>query len=136
MKNCWRYCFAFALGLLLPMCFCGCDAGPELGLVSGTITINGVPVEQATITFTPVDGQSAFARTDANGFYELQFSGGKRGTLLGENYISIETGHFGTDERGELVEYPEQLPSKYNSESEIVREVKAGSQVFDFAIEL
>ena len=134
MKEFWRYA-VFVMGVLL-ICLPGCDSGPKLGRVSGTITINGEPVEQATITFTPADGQSSFARTDANGFYELQFSGGKQGALLGENYISIETGRVGTNEQGDLVEYPERLPAKYNAESEIVREVNEGSQTIDFAIEL
>ena len=112
----------------------GCDSGPPLGEVSGTITLEGEPIEQATITFSHSNGRSAFARTDANGFYELTFSDGRNGALLGENVIAIETGRASTDAEGNYVQYPETLPAKYHVESEMTREIKAGKQVFDFAL--
>lgn len=117
--------------MLLPA---GCQKGPPLGEVSGTITFDGQPIEKATITFTHVDGKAAFARTDANGFYELTFSDGRNGALLGNNAIAIETGRTGTDAEGNIVEYPETLPPKYHANSDIEREIKAGNQVLDFAL--
>lgn len=113
----------------------GCDDGPPLGEVSGVITIDGEPMEDVTITFTPADGRTAFARTDAAGNYELRYSGGKAGAELGENIVSVETGHVGYDENEELVEYPELLPPKFNYESELTRVVEPGEQQFDFALE-
>lgn len=123
-----RLWFTFAVFALL---FCsGCDNGPPLGSVSGTITYEGNPVDKATITFTHVtEGRSAFARTDADGHYELKYSDGRTGALLGENAISIETGRAGAD--GMI---PETLPRKYNVESEVTREIKAGEQTLDFAL--
>ena len=78
----------------------GCDQGPPLGDVSGTITYEGKPIEKATITFTHVDeGRAAFARTDAEGKYTLKFSDGRSGALLGENAVSIETARAETRRR-------------------------------------
>ena len=111
------------LGLVL---IAGCDSGPPLGEVSGRITYEGEPIEKATITFSHSSGKSAFARTDADGQYELTFSDGRNGALLGENVIAIETGRAGTDAEGNFVEYPETLPAKYHAESEMTREIKAG----------
>lgn len=112
----------------------GCEDGPPLGKVSGVLSIEGEPIEKATITFTHVNGRTAFARTDADGFYELNFSDGRAGAMLGENAISMETGRAGSDEQGNFVEYPETLPPKYNVESEITRTVEPGEQVFNFEL--
>ena len=123
----YRLCYALLLLVAI-----GCDDGPPLGKVSGVISLEGQPIETATITFTHVKGRTAFARTDADGFYELNFSDGRAGAMLGENAISIETGRAGSDEQGNFVEYPETLPPKYNVESEITRTVEPGEQVFNF----
>lgn len=119
---------------ILFLVFIGCDSGPKLGAVSGTITLEGKPIEQATITFTHAEGRTAFARTDAEGFYELKFSDGRDGALLGENAVAIETARVGRDEKGEIVEFPETLPAKYNVESELTRVIEPGTQVLDFAL--
>ena len=69
----------------------GCQKGPKLGEVSGVVTFEGKPLEKATVTFTPVDGQMSFDRTEADGSYQLQFADGRPGAMLGENVVSIET---------------------------------------------
>ena len=121
---------------LLCLVLLGCNQGPPLGQVSGTITLDGAPLEKATITFTHVEEErQAFARTDANGYYELQFTeGGRSGALLGENVVSIETARVGTDAEGNLVEFPEILPKKYHVETEITRDIKGGKQTIDFEL--
>lgn len=63
-----------ALLLLLP---CGCKKPKLKGLVpgSGTITLNGEPVEDALITFSPInpgaDQRSASAKSGPNGSFNL-----------------------------------------------------------------
>lgn len=126
-------CATFALSVLFLSS--GCDQGPPLGSVSGTITYEGEPVEKATITFTHVEeGRSAWARTDESGFYQLKFSDGRSGALLGENSIKIETSRVGADENGDFVELPETLPKKYNADSDVKREINPGEQTLDFAL--
>ncbi|MCL2117666.1 MAG: carboxypeptidase-like regulatory domain-containing protein [Planctomycetaceae bacterium] len=69
------FCYFAILGIIL----CGCNRTPRLaGLVkaSGTLTLNGVPVEGATILFGPVpgsppDNRAASATTDASGKFTL-----------------------------------------------------------------
>jgi hypothetical protein len=122
-----RFCLLFLVLLVF-----GCQQGPPLGEVSGTVKFESEPIENATVMFTHAEGRAAFARTDANGFYELNFSDGRAGALLGENAISIETGRVGSDAEGNIVEYPEILPAKYNVESEITRTIEPGAQILDF----
>ena len=84
------------------------------------------------MTFTPVDGQTSFARTAADGSYELQFADGRKGAMLGENAVSISTWRAATNEQGDLVEMPEILPEKYHAESTMSETVEPGENVFDF----
>ena len=62
--------------------------------VSGQVLLNGVPVEGATVGFSPVDGgQSARGRTDANGnftlrtFFSVNFD--DEGALGGEHRVTL-----------------------------------------------
>lgn len=113
----------------------GCNRGPKLGKVTGTITWKGKPLEQATVTFTPDNGRSAFARTESDGSFTLKFSDGREGAVLGENVVTIETARFDLDEEGNPIEIPEILPDKYHLESQMVEVVEPGNQVIDFTLE-
>ena len=52
---------------------CGGPKWPPTYKSSGTVTLDGTPVERATISFYPLDGQKpANATTDANGAFEVK----------------------------------------------------------------
>jgi hypothetical protein len=112
----------------------GCQKGPKLGEVSGVVTFEGEPLEKATVTFTPVDGQMSFDRTEADGSYQLQFADGRPGAMLGENVVSIETYRIDTTEQGDVVEFKEILPAKFHVYSELTRTVESGGNVFNFEL--
>lgn len=83
----------FCVSLLM---FAGCsgsDSGESLGAsVSGTVTYNGNPVEGAMVTFRPASegAQGAFARTDAEGKYELSSSAAATsGVVPGEYNVTV-----------------------------------------------
>lgn len=80
----------------------GCQGESSLPTeyVEGVVTLDGTPVEGATVAFQPVtDGQgmSASGYTDANGVYKLTAIGGTEegkpavdaGTLPGEYYVMV-----------------------------------------------
>ena len=79
----------------------GCGSGKlATVVVTGTVTLNGVPLDDATVNFSPkVEGQGhpAFAVTDANGNYRLQTILGNpgAGTTPGEYLVSF----IATDKR-------------------------------------
>ena len=122
-----------ALGLSI-LCISGCDRGPRLGTVTGTVTWEGKPLNQATVTFTPDNGRAAFARTAEDGSYSLKFSDGREGAVVGDNNVTIETARFSLDDDGNPVEHPEILPAKFHEESDIVKVVEPGKQVIDFPL--
>ncbi|HVT27309.1 MAG TPA: hypothetical protein VHE81_04760, partial [Lacipirellulaceae bacterium] len=77
--------------LILMACFFGCsESGPKLAPVTGRITLDGQPLENADVLFQP-DGSKppSVGRTDANGRYELAYKRGVMGGMVGSNTVRI-----------------------------------------------
>lgn len=95
MSNSW-YRLALPVVCLAVLMIAGCaseDQGESLGAtVSGTVSYNGSPVEGAMVTFRPSGdgGQGAFARSDAEGKYELSASAaGTSGVSPGSYIVTV-----------------------------------------------
>jgi hypothetical protein len=129
-----HYTFA-TLGLALFAS--GCGRGPDLGTVTGTVRVNGQPLPFAYVRFQPVNppGTYGSAYTDKEGKYELKFSKAYDGAPVGQHRITIRppAGEELPDDARGAGAY--QLPEKYTSGAEVVREVKPGHNVHDFEIE-
>ena len=134
---------AVASGLLLGVAAAGCFGPPradysDVGLVdvSGTVTLDGEPLEGAVVRFFDVGapGKYSFAQTDANGYYELQFNTEAAGVLPGGKEVLISTAATGPEVKGGGG--PERVPARYNRDTELVEVVEEGvsSQTFDFAL--
>ncbi len=121
-------------GLLAGVCACiqGCSRGPELGQVEGTVRLDDQPVAEARVTFQPDRGAASYAETDADGRYVLTYAEDQPGAIIGRHMVMIETYRYRADEEGNPIERPERFPRRFNSETELTREVKTGSQTFDF----
>jgi predicted small lipoprotein YifL len=115
--------------LILTGCLAGCGkSGPELAPVSGRVTVDGQSMENVDVTFQPDEMRPAsYGRTDADGHYELGYKRGVQGALLGQHTVRI------TVERS-LVPNPPHIAARFNSQSELRREVKAGQNEFDFDV--
>src|SRR5262245_14902634 len=90
------------------------------------------------ITFSPTQpgGSSGVGRTDSDGNYSLTYAAGVQGAQQGENMVRITTysaGNPGGNPPRPAV--PEKVPTKYNSKTELKREVKSGHNTCDFALE-
>lgn len=84
--------FLSAACLALLICGCGGDGKPPLAPVSGIVTLEGVPVSGATISFIPVGGgRVGTAQTDGTGRYVMStFPGDEAdGALIGEHKVAI-----------------------------------------------
>jgi len=128
-----------AVGLWALAAMAGCMGGSgDYGHVTGVVTINGSPVQDATVTFAPAEGgRSAIAMTQADGSYELNYTPGVKGAKLGQNSVRITTyvaPELDDDNRVVDPGKPELLPPKY-SRGETTVDVKPGENTFDFAIE-
>lgn len=105
---------------------CGSSDRPELGDVSGTVTLDGTPLSGVIILFKPDEGRPASAVTDEDGYYELAYRHGVEGTKVGPNTISFEW---------PLEQAGRPIPGKYTaSKSELKETVEPGSNTFDFQL--
>lgn len=82
-----RFAVFYAVLLFLGVAGCGTD-GPAIYPVSGTVTYNGAPVENAQVTFIPENGSPGTGQTDASGKYQIS-TRGKDGAALGLNKVTI-----------------------------------------------
>ena len=129
------------LALLACCALLGCsrvDKGPERGAVRGRVTVDGQPVEQGSIRFTPVQGTKGAVSGAAieNGEYSVSKA---MGPVVGTNLVQItgsrKTGKKITDRLGIMVdERVPMVPEHYNSQSTLIRQVEPGKQVFDFEL--
>src|SRR5688572_18471816 len=114
--------------LLLSATFVGCGpSGPQLAPVSGHVQLDGRPLQDASITFQPADGQRpSYGSTDADGRYQLAYRRGEEGALVGKHTVRITVSP-------EIVRNPPRIPAEYNTQSTLKVEVKSGeNNDFDF----
>ncbi len=77
--------------LVAALLFVGCDRGPKIAQVTGVVTFDGKPVENASVSFYPSEGRASSGVTNAEGKYELVFTRGRKGALLGDHKVTITT---------------------------------------------
>ncbi len=107
------------------VCFAGCGGAtsdrPATYAVTGVVTLDGKPVEGATVTFNPEsrDGTAAFGRTGADGTYQLTTFEASDGALPGDYIVTVTkysggdtgTSSAPTEEGGEPADYiPPEAP--------------------------
>lgn len=87
---------AFCLLIVSVLSGCGAkDDGPGYAPVSGTVTLDGSPVEGAVVTFVPESGsgntgQISMGITDSAGQFSLATGTGKVGAAIGNHSIAVE----------------------------------------------
>jgi len=134
----------------------GCGpGGPELGTVTGKVTLDGRPVTNGLVTFTPqAKGGASVGKTDASGQYELLCLD-RKGALIGQHKVTVTTLQEAaavTEMRSDSPEYAKQaasatdqsaydsakvvepIPARYNTNTELTKEVKSGSNVIDLEL--
>ena len=82
---------SFAALATLCIVLTGCPASGDFGYVEGTVTIDGEPVEKATVGFYPQGGRGSIGATDSDGHYELRYTSSQKGASVGEHKVTIKT---------------------------------------------
>jgi hypothetical protein len=115
------------------MIVAGCDQGPAVGTVKGTITIDGQPVDGGLIRLVPTDGNSQPADSVVTaGSYSITMP-------VGEKRVEIfwapgGGGTVDTASQGAEKAIVQRIPSKYNTESTLTYTVESGQAVKDFSL--
>ena len=149
MKSNQLVCVVVALSALLlsqPGCS-GSGDQPELGQVSGTVTLDGKPLSGVAVVFQPESGRPARATTNAEGKYELKYIRETLGTKVGHNRVEIAPNEEGEDDgepegdadgpqaRRPVNSGKPSIPARYNTQSQLEADVKPGKNTFDFKLE-
>jgi len=123
---------AVAVTMALAIIGCGRSDLPELGYVSGTVTLDGKPFPNAMVQFhSEAGGRPGTGTTDKAGKYELVYTTGAKGAKVGSNRVEITTmWPDGEPPPGET----ERIPAEYNLASTLKKDVKPGRNTFDFEL--
>lgn len=120
---------------LLPLGLgCGARAG---AVISGQVTLDGAPLDEANITFVPTTGgQSQAAWTTVKGgAYAITAN---EGLGVGAFRVEIRALRASSQKANPndptLISAIEAVPAKYNSRSELKVEIKSGANTADFAL--
>lgn len=148
-----------ALLLLVTGVFIGCSSGPnandpdaatkksDIVEVSGTVTMDGQPLANATVRFEPAQGTTgttSWGITDSTGYYKLRKANGLEGSHAGRFKVVIakfaraDGSPFPPDVDGATAaaEGKEHLPPKYSDadRTELSAEVPKEGKKIDFAL--
>ena len=129
-----KNCVVVAACLLAFVCLGCAPSGPEIAGVEGVVTMDGEPLPDAMVVFIPESGRPAGASTDSQGRYELNFTEGRKGAMLGKNRVRISTAAdpSETPDGQPIPGRPETVPSQYNSQSTLEFTVVAGKNTANF----
>jgi hypothetical protein len=129
----FRICLVLGACNLVLLAGCGGPEHPEVGRVSGVVTLDGQPLPEATVMFQPTEGRASIATTDSAGKYSLTYLDGVPGAKLGSHTVIMRTEIPGEDGQPPIAK--EKLPKKYHEQSELTAEVKPGSNTFNFDLQ-
>ena len=127
-------CFGLAIALAA-VTGCGGGSTPDVGLVIGTVTMDGKPLENAAVIFSPPNGRPSMGLTDSNGKYELNYIRDTKGAVPGTHQVRITTQPESRPDDYTGPEFKETIPAKYNTDTTLDAEVKAGENTFNFELE-
>jgi hypothetical protein len=108
----------------------GCNRGPTMGTVRGEVTLDGQPLKEGRVLFTPVDGQGQTGgATIADGKFTAEVPLGKMQVQINANkVVGRKAAYEGVPNSPMYDEVVELIPARYNAHSEITLEVKPGTQ--------
>jgi len=119
------------LAAFIGLSITGCGGDKNVGRVQGTVTLDNQPLPNAKVIFEPENGRPSGATTDEKGQYQLKYTSDNNGALIGTHRVTISTRSSGNPDEG-IEPTPELVPAKYNSQSELVKEVTKGKNIIDF----
>jgi len=124
------------IGLAVLLLTVGCG-GPVVATISGTVTLDGQPLNEGLIRFVPVDGQSATSDAPIkNGRYTAQVPTGERRVEITAPKVVGKKKMYDTPDSPEVDVVEELLPPQYNVQTTLKTTVKKGANQASFPVTL
>jgi hypothetical protein len=128
---------------LLLLLLGGCSSGPYKPVpVSGRLTLNGKPLANVVVLFTPVrtesnkdPGPGSGGVSDAEGRYTLKLSGsGSSGAVVGKHKVTFRPEQKDDSTTDKPVKTKTQLPTKWARKSQEIDVPAGGTDKADFEL--
>jgi hypothetical protein len=101
----------FVCTAALIVVFSGCgDSGPKIVKVAGKATYKGKPLPRLILTFSPDTGRPSTAMTDAEGNFDLEYEGTRKGAQVGNHTVTVEYRPKDPGEEMEILEGRKKRP--------------------------
>jgi hypothetical protein len=116
----------------------GCGPkGPDVQFVEGVVTLDGKPLDGATVTFAAVDktGIPAAGKTDADGRFRLNATQGKKygkGTVVGDYVVTVQKLFW--PEKAVEPDHITPLVYENSKDSPLRATIVKGRNTFEFAL--
>lgn len=128
MKRSVGFIFAILLSI-------GCT-DPTVGIINGTVLVDGEAPETGSIVFAPTDGKHGpSGGTITDGAYEVTVPVGTSKIEVRVPVVVGQTRIYNTKDSPIQDVMEESLPAKYNDNSELTLEVTPGKSTHDFDLE-
>jgi hypothetical protein len=117
--------------LLALLALAGC--GAKESRVSGTVTLDGQPIDAGAITFLPSDGQSPTAGgVIQDGRYSVKVPVGTMKVSISAPKVVGKKKIYPTPQSPEMPITKEAVPARYNEQTELQLDVKPGANQKDW----
>ncbi len=127
-------CFSALVGLLALLA-AGCGDSSKTAVVSGTVELDGKPLESGTLTFIPVDGMSPTAGgTIKRGHFSVRVPITTMKVSISAPRVVSMKKLYNTPDSPERPITEEALPARYNEATELTIEVRPGTNAHDFPL--
>ena len=127
-----------SVGVIALVCLVGCSGGPsdlpDLGKVTGTVKIDGNPVANVMVSFTPKQGgRPSTGTTNEQGEYKLTYNSQNMGAMIGTHVATVANPPLDAPPTpgDDVTQGP--IPEKYAGWSTEV-EVQAGNNTIDLNV--
>lgn len=125
------------LGMAFHMSGCANTEVPGMAVVTGTVVLDGQPVEDGTILFEPKDGegQAVSAVIKKDGRFEARVPQGEKCVRINWPKVTGQKKVSDTPDSLVIDTVEEMVPEKYNSKSALMISVGMGKSKLDFRLE-
>jgi hypothetical protein len=136
VKHKTKYLLSYSLCFFTIAACIGCGDDSGLGKVTGTITIDGRPAPNGSVTFIPVNGEGPTTGTTiSNGEYESDAPIGEAKVEIRVSRVVGKKKLYDTPDSPEQEILEEVLPSNYNQETELRLNVNLGLNEKNWVLE-
>ena len=126
--------YQFVVACLLVACMVGCNPADQFA-IDGTVTFDGQPMSEGSVTFIPTQGGPTYGGLIENGTFSVN-----NGPLLkaGEYRVQIESWKITTtivqelDNEGPVNDRVQVVPARYNLDSQLTIDVASNATHFPF----